>query len=77
MTVELGRFGHHPDPAIDFCEEVDIIEGLAYDVSVGLADKKTVEDRIFRASMFRVGGICAAVDARKRLLLVESVVGTL
>lgn len=73
--MELGRFGHHPDPAIDFCVEVEIIEGLAYDVKVGLAEKKAVEDRIFRASMFRVGGDGNAVEARKRLLAAESAVG--
>lgn len=27
-TQTLGRFGHHPDPAIDFCVEVEEIEAI-------------------------------------------------
>ena len=36
----LARFGHHPDPAIDFCIEVEDIEGMAYNVKVGFHDTK-------------------------------------
>lgn len=63
----LGRFGHHPDPAIDFCCEVDAIDGLVYDASVGLADRQAVSDRIFNAMMFRVGGDANAISAKDTL----------
>lgn len=53
MTIEsdktLGRFGHHPDPVVDFCEEVDIIEGMVEDVKAGLEKRDVVEERILRA----------------------------
>jgi len=71
------NFGHHPDPAVDFCVEVDTLEGLVEDVRAGLEKRKPVEDRIFRATMFRVGGDERAVEARKRLLEAESKIGTL
>lgn len=70
--MNLGRFGHHPDPAIDFCVEVEVIEGMAYDAKVGLAERKAVEDRIFKAMMFNVGGVGAAVEAKGRLRRIEA-----
>jgi hypothetical protein len=66
MTT-LGRFGHHPDPAIDFCVEVDAIEGIAAEVKVGLADRGAAFDRASRAENFRVGGDPWAVKAMGRL----------
>lgn len=75
LAVEnLSRFGHHPDPAIDYCAEVDVIEGLVADVRAGLESRKAVEDRIFRASMFKVGGDERAVMARRKLLAAENAV---
>lgn len=34
MTHEerLARFGHHPDPVIDFCVEVEAFEGILFDI---------------------------------------------
>lgn len=72
MTMELGRFGHHPDPATDFCVEVEEIEGLVYDVGVGLMERKPVDDRIFRAMMFNVGGVDLAVQAKAALRRAEA-----
>lgn len=69
--MTLGRFGHHPDPAIDLCVEIDAIEGLAADVKAGLEPKKILEDRIFNAMTFRVGGIERAVAAKGRLRELE------
>lgn len=67
--VSLGRFGHHPDPANDFCIEVEAIEGMAYDVSVGLdgSDDYELYCRIHEAMSFRVGGDEIAVRAKQRL----------
>ena len=40
---KMGRFGHHPDPAIDFCVEVEVIDGEVYDVAVGNGDLNVLE----------------------------------
>lgn len=72
-----GRFDHHPDPAIDFCIEVDALEGLVADVRAGVEKRGVVEERLFKATMFRVGGDMRAVSARQKLLTLESELGTL
>lgn len=69
--VNLGRFGHHPDPAIDFCIEVDCLEGLAHDVGCKLADRVEVSKRISSAMTFTVGGDAHAVAAKGRLRELE------
>lgn len=69
---ELGRFGHHPDPAIDFCVEVDAIEGMVYDVEVALADKAAVSERIANALAFTVGGDASAINAKTSLRKLET-----
>lgn len=66
-TTTLGRFGHHPDPADDFCVEVDAIDGLAAEVKVGLQARDTLLRRIDRAMSFRVGGDEYACRAKDRL----------
>ena len=67
----LGRFGHHPDRVIDFCVEVEGLEGLVEDVRAGIQDRKPVEGRIFKAMQFRVGGVERAVMAKGTLRKVE------
>lgn len=64
---KLGRFDYHPDPAIDFCLEVESIDGQVYDVSVGMADSVTVQKRIACAMEFNVGGDEIAVNAKRFL----------
>jgi hypothetical protein len=68
----LGRFGHHPDPANDFCVEVEVIEGLAYDESVGAKVGGDLSERIARAMTFRVGGDEIAVRAKATLRKIEA-----
>ena len=63
---DLAQFGHHPDPAIDFCIEVEALEGMAYDRSVGLPAPQFAE-RVERALQFRVGGDEGAVAAKNLL----------
>ena len=67
-NLDVGRFGHHPDPAVDFCEEVDQLKGIAHNVTVGFGDWFTdwidLDERIFRAMSFRVGGNQNAVAAK-------------
>lgn len=71
MSEKLGRFGHHPDPATDFCVEVDAIEGMARDAAVGLIDCADVQKRVDRAMQFTVGGDPLAVSAKYKLRGIE------
>lgn len=64
---KLGRFGHHPDPSIDFELECDCLLGLAYDVEHGMADKAVVVERMAKALEFRVGGILSCINAKEAL----------
>lgn len=61
------KFGHHPDPAIDFCIEVDELQGMAYNRKIGFDAEPQLEDRVFRAMLFRVGGDGRAIDAKQTL----------
>ncbi len=72
-TPALGRFGHHPDPTIDFCVEVEEIDAIHYDVRTGIAKDKEDERnrRIARAMSFRVGGDEKAVAAKDRLRAIK------
>lgn len=36
MTEKLGQFGHHPDPEIDACVEVERLQGLLAEAHGGL-----------------------------------------
>lgn len=73
-AVNLGRFGHHPDPAVDFSVEVEAIQGMIADFKVGHPDDDgqqydlaTIKGRIFSAMTFRVGGDAGAVHAKSLL----------
>lgn len=72
MSEQLGRFGHHPDPAIDFCCEVDAIEGLRADVRAGFETSETLSRRVDSAMTFRVGGDQHAVAAKATLRKIEA-----
>ena len=67
-------FGHHPDPAIDFCIEVEEIQSIAADRSIGFAnpDDDKLENRIYRAMQFNVGGDADAVTAKALLREIEA-----
>lgn len=78
-NVPMGRFGHHPDPAIDFEIEVAEIESITESTHLGLtgpkheADRAGLTRRIEVAMLFQVGGdpsccaakvkLCAIADA--------------
>ena len=72
----LGRFGHHPDPAIDFCVEVEALEGEAHNIAVGFTNgtppRAVIAERIARAMEFRVGGDEGAVNAKYELRKIEA-----
>lgn len=76
MTEQLGRFGHHPDPAIDFCCEVDAIEGIEHEVKIGLADRGALFDRVGRAIDFNVGGDEHAIFAKHSLRQIADRLGS-
>lgn len=74
MTIEtMARFGHHPEPAIDFCIEVEELESIALNRKLGLtgfgheADFAGFDDRLDRAMNFRVGGDLNCINAKARL----------
>lgn len=70
-TKTLGRFGHHPDPAIDFCVEVEGIQADVYEAQVGMIPATPVFERIDRAMSFRVGGDLHAIAAKETLRQAE------
>lgn len=74
----LGRFGHHPDPAIDFCIEVETLESRLHQAENGLCkpgDKPetitAVLSDIQRAMAFTVGGDPGSVRAKAILRELE------
>lgn len=69
----LGRFGHHPDPAIDFEYEVECCENDAYDLrsSTHYSDRRKLLVRIDRAMSFRVGGDESCISAKQSLRELE------
>jgi hypothetical protein len=69
-----SRFGHHPDPAVDFCIEVDCIEGDAYDFRAGINDREAPKERITRAMTFIIGGDPYAIRAKGRLRELEAAI---
>lgn len=61
------KFGHHPEPAIDFTLEVEAIENEIADRNAGLTPTMDLAERIDRAMQFKVGGDAAAVVAKADL----------
>jgi hypothetical protein len=68
---QLGRFGHHSDPAIDFCIEVECCENDAYDLRANPEGRVPLFIRIDKAMFFRVGGDVGCVDAKHGLRQLE------
>ncbi|MBY3162081.1 hypothetical protein HFO65_15715 [Rhizobium laguerreae] len=72
-TIEkLGRFGHHPDPAIDFCVEVEELEGMMFNRRVGFDAEPALDSRVEKAMDFRVGGDMNAIGARQTLKEIDA-----
>lgn len=65
------KFGHHPDPAIDFCVEVEEIQAMACNRKIGFDPEPTLGPRVDRAMQFRVGGDIGAIDAKATLREIE------
>lgn len=75
MHEQLARFGHHPDPAVDFCVEVEAIAGLRADFKAGFETLDLVRKRVAEAMQFRVGGNPIAIRAKGELRQIEHEVG--
>jgi hypothetical protein len=72
----VARFGHHPDPVIDFCVEVEALEAEHADRKAGLPSTMDMEARIFRAMTFRAGVVKEALDAKAALRRLDAVYAT-
>lgn len=73
-TDTLGIFGHHPNPADDFLIECEVIEGLAYNVSVGLDAPVELKRHLSRALDFRVA-LPECLRAKDRLREIAATIG--
>nr|WP_250808449.1 hypothetical protein [Neorhizobium tomejilense] len=75
-TETLGRFGHHPDPAIDFCVEVEIIDSEWVNTKLGFENgtpgKAELRQRVDKAMQFRVGGDLNAIMAKSLLRMIDA-----
>lgn len=73
---KLGRFGHHPDPALDFCVEVEKIKGEWLNIRIGFESGTPamveLRQRIEKAIQFRVGGDLNAVEAKRLLRRIDA-----
>jgi hypothetical protein len=72
---KVGRFGHHHEPAIDFCIEVEALEGHLFDAKHGIGkpghEPRRIDDefrrRVSSAMDFIVGGDQIAIAAKATL----------
>jgi hypothetical protein len=73
-TIPNGRFGHHPDPAIDFEVEVDALTAINTDRKLGFYNPEgdSLTRRVERAMQFRVGGVPSCVSAKGNLRRIEA-----
>lgn len=73
--MKLGRFNHHPDPAIDFCIEVEVIEAewlnIRHGFTNGTPQQSEIVKRLAKAMQFCVGGDAQAVAAKDILRRIE------
>lgn len=75
----LGRFRHHPNPAIDFCIEVETLQSRLFDAKGSLSKPGTEPETVVsvladiqKAMDFRVGGDEGAVNAKRLLRELEA-----
>lgn len=72
LTLEkLGRFDHHPDPAIDFEVEVEELIAMAINRRTGFDPEPELDARVERAMGFRVGGVPSCVAAKAELRKID------
>lgn len=75
-TETLGRFGHHPHAATDFCIEVEALQGAHFNLTHDIPNPKIgaeeFRQRLERAMDFRVGGDEIAVNAKALLRELEA-----
>lgn len=66
-ALPLARFGHHPDPVIDFCVEVEALEAEHIDRQAGMAPTMDIAERIFKAMTFKASVNQMALAAKSSL----------
>jgi len=71
-SAPVARFGHHPDPATDFCLEFEAIEGEVFNQAAGMPPEFDIRQRVTAAMNFNVGGEPAAVVAKQALRLIDA-----
>lgn len=79
-SFELCRFNHHPDPAIDFCVEVESLLGEIENQRIGFKNgtpaQHEIDKRIEHALDFKVGGDQGAILAKQQLRAALSTVAS-
>ncbi|NTF17980.1 hypothetical protein G6L37_06155 [Agrobacterium rubi] len=74
-TEKLGRFGHHPDPAVDFCVEVEVLDSEWFNTKIGFTTGTPPVEELRRrteaAMDFRVGGDLNAIAAKGMLRRID------
>jgi hypothetical protein len=63
----MTRFGHNPDPSIDYCVEVDELERMLIRIRLGHETYPEFRKRVNEALSFRFGTCKFSRDARRRL----------
>lgn len=63
----LGRFGHHPNPAIDFEIESNIILDMEYNIKNNISEHPTFQERLTKALEFPIGVIEICILAKQKL----------
>lgn len=71
-TEPCAKFGHHPDPAIDFCLEVEAIEDEITNVEAGGPKTFDLGPRVAAAMEFHVGGNVNTIVAKQTLRQIET-----
>lgn len=66
------KFDHHPDPAIDFCHEVQELDAMHVNRKLDVHPEPDLEKRVERAMLFRVGGDLNAISAKWKLRDIEA-----
>jgi hypothetical protein len=75
-TETLAGFGHHPDPAIDFCFETESIANEWGNLKIDFLNRtprmSEVETRLSKALSFDVGADRNAMGAKSILRKIEA-----
>ena len=78
--MTIGQFDHHEDLSIDFCLEVEAIEGILFDLEHRIerpgVDADYLVARVKKALEFAVPADPDGEEARRSLAEIERAIGT-